>query len=227
MFLATALLRPPLALPVARETEPVRRSMTPPASPSAGSPGETAAREQAALMAAMAHGEKSALAGLYDQLSRPLYSLALRVTNDRAEAQDIVQDVFLQLWRRADDYTPARGTVFSWAATLTRNRAIDRLRLRRRRSEIVQTSAADIHGGDTGADDLTSADTLWLREKATAVRSALTALAPDQRAAIELAFFSGLTQQQIAEKLGEPLGTVKARIRRGLLKLRETLSARL
>jgi RNA polymerase sigma-70 factor (ECF subfamily) len=227
MFLATTILRHPLALPAANEARLVRLAMTPSASPSADSPGEFSARDQAGLMAAMARGEKSALAGLYDQLSRPLYSLALRVTNDRAEAQDIVQDVFLQLWHRAADYTPARGTVFSWAATLTRNRAIDRLRLRRRRSEIVQTSAADIHGGDTGADDLTSADTLWLREKATAVRSALTALAADQRTAIELAFFGGLTQQQIAERLGEPLGTVKARIRRGLLKLRETLSARL
>ncbi|MBI2516423.1 MAG: sigma-70 family RNA polymerase sigma factor [Opitutae bacterium] len=198
--------------------------MTPPASPSAT---DEAARAQAELLAAMARGDKSALARLYDLLSRPLYSLALRVTNDSAEAQDIVQDVFLQLWHKAADYSPARGSVFAWAATLTRNRAIDRVRMRKRRTEIVHASAADIPGGEAGAGESDSADILWIKEKAAAVRTALASLDTPQRSAIELAFFGGLTQQQIAERLGEPLGTVKARIRRGLLKLRETLSARL
>lgn len=186
-----------------------------------------AAREQARLMQAMAAGDKQALGRLYDQLSRPLYALALRVTNDSAEAQDIVQDVFLQLWHKAADYSPGRGSVFAWAATLTRNRAIDRIRMRQRRAEIVNESAADIHGGETGASETTSADQLWLAEKAGAVRSALAALAPEQRTALELAYFGGLTQQEIAARLNEPLGTVKARIRRGLLRLRDTLSVRL
>lgn len=186
-----------------------------------------AAREQARLMQAMAAGDKQALGRLYDQLSRPLYALALRVTNDSAEAQDIVQDVFLQLWHKAADYSPGRGSVFAWAATLTRNRAIDRIRMRQRRAEIVNESAADIHGGETGASETTSADQLWLAEKAGAVRSALAALAPEQRVALELAYFGGLTQQEIAARLNEPLGTIKARIRRGLLRLRDTLSVRL
>lgn len=189
--------------------------------------GDEQAREHAALLQAMARGEKTALARLYDLLSRPLYGLALRVTGDAAEAQDIVQDVFLQLWNRSLDYSPTRGTVFAWAATLTRNRAIDRVRMRKRRAEIVQASAADIHGGDTGASETTSADQLWITEKAGAVRTALAGLAPEQQKALELAYFGGLTQQEIAAKLNEPLGTVKARIRRGLLKLRETLSSRL
>jgi RNA polymerase sigma-70 factor (ECF subfamily) len=183
-----------------------------------------AARAQADLMLAMARRDKAALAGLYDALSRPLYSLALKVTNDSADAQDIVQDVFLQLWLKAADYTPARGSVFSWAATLTRNRAIDRIRMRRRRAEIIHESAPDIPGNDTSEG--TAADALGLREQATAVRSALTALPHEQRSAIELAFFNGLTQTEIATRLHEPLGTVKARIRRGLLKLRDTLSTR-
>ncbi len=183
-------------------------------------------REQADLMLAMARRDKSALSRLYDALSRPLYSLALKVTNDSAEAQDIVQDVFLQLWQKAADYTPARGSVFSWAATLTRNRAIDRIRMRRRRAEIITESGSEIHGGVSGAEAATAAESLGMQEQATAVRAALGGLAPEQRSAIELAFFSGLTQQEIAARLNEPLGTIKARIRRGLLKLRDSLSLR-
>jgi RNA polymerase sigma-70 factor (ECF subfamily) len=133
--------------------------------------------------------------------------------------------VFLQLWNKAADFDPVRGNYFSWAATLTRNRALDRVRMRQRRSEIVHASAPDILP-DAG-EGFDSADTLWLREKADAVRAALTSLPAEQKGAIELAFFNGLTQQQIAEKLGEPLGTVKARIRRGLLRLRESLAHRL
>lgn len=183
------------------------------------------AAEHRALAAALARGDKAALGRLYDLLAKPLYSLALRVTNDPAEAQDVVQDVFLQLWNKAADYEPSRGNYFSWAATLTRNRALDRVRMRARRQEIVQASAPDILPADNA--DLDSSDSLWLREKATAVRSALGALPAEQKGAIELAFFNGLTQQEIAQKLGEPLGTVKARIRRGLLRLRESLSSRL
>lgn len=197
----------------------------PPASDQSGPDGDPAS-EQLQLAAAMARGEKAALARLYDLLGRPLYSLALRVTNDPAEAQDVVQDVFLQLWNKAADYQPARGSFFAWAATLTRNRALDRVRMRKRRGEIIRDSAADIHPGQD-APETDSGDALWMREKALAVRTALAGLPDEQRTAIELAFFSGLTQQQIAEQLGDPLGTVKARIRRGLLRLRDTLASRL
>lgn len=183
------------------------------------------AEEHRTLAAALTRGDKAALARLYDLLAKPLYSLALRVTNDSAEAQDVVQDVFLQLWNRAAAFDPARGTYFSWAATLTRNRALDRVRTRQRRSEIVNASAPDILPTDN--NDLDSGDALWLREKAASVRAALGSLPSEQKSAIELAFFRGLTQQQIAEQLGEPLGTVKARIRRGLLRLRESLSTQL
>jgi RNA polymerase sigma-70 factor, ECF subfamily len=186
---------------------------------------DDAAREHARLAAAMAGGDREALGQLYDLLAKPLYSLALRVTGDTSEAQDVVQDVFVQLWHKAADYDPARGSYFSWAATLARNRSLDRIRMRKRRSEIIQTSAADI--GPAGDANLGSDDALWLREKAAAVRAALRVLPPEQRQAIELAFFGGLTQQEISARLGDPLGTVKARIRRGLLRLREALSNRL
>ena len=195
--------------------------MTSPASTSAN---DEQAREYAALLSAMARGEKAALGRLYDLLAKPLYSLAYRVLNDRAEAQDIVQDVFLQLWNKAAVYETNRGSVFAWAATLTRNRAIDRVRMRKRRAEIIAESAAEIH---EVAPSSSGADNLWLQEQVGAVRTALTTLAPEQKAAIELAFFTGLTQQEIAAQLNEPLGTIKARIRRGLLKLREALPARL
>jgi RNA polymerase sigma-70 factor (ECF subfamily) len=184
------------------------------------------ARLQAGLLQAMARGDKAALAQLYDALGKPLYSLAYRVLNDASEAQDIVQDVFVQMWHKAATYDTSRGSVFGWAATLTRNRAIDRVRMRKRRAELLAESAPDLQPASP-AGDSDSAASLWIQEKAGAVRAALTQLAPDQQKAIELAFFSGLTQQEIAAKLSEPLGTIKARIRRGLLKLRETLPARL
>ncbi len=174
----------------------------------------------------MARGDKSALGRLYDLLSRPLYSLALRILNDSSEAQDIVQDVFLQIWQKAGTYDNRRGSVFGWAATLTRNRAIDRVRMRKRRTELLAGSAFDLQPVPV-AGDLDSGAALWIQEKARAVRGALEKLAPDQQKAIELAFFSGLTQLEIAGKLNEPLGTIKARIRRGLLKLKENLSTRL
>jgi RNA polymerase sigma-70 factor (ECF subfamily) len=182
-------------------------------------------REQAELLAGMARGDKSALAALYDQLSGPLYSLAFRVLNDASEAQDVIQDVFLQMWHKAGTYETSRGTVFTWAATLTRNRAIDRVRMRKRRAELLADSAPELQPSALAGDD--SAGSLWAQEKAGAVRAALAALAPEQKKAVELAFFGGLTQQEIASRLNEPLGTIKARIRRGLLKLRETLPARL
>jgi RNA polymerase sigma-70 factor (ECF subfamily) len=181
---------------------------------------------QLRLIAAMARGDKDALAGLYDQLSGPLYSLAYRMLGDAGEAQDLVQDIFLQVWRTAGTFDSARGTVFSWMATLTRNRAIDRIRMRKRRSELLANAAPELQPAAlSGESD--SAGSLWLREKAAAVRAALAGLAPDQQQAIELAYFSGLTQQEIAARLNEPLGTIKARIRRGLLRLKDRLPSRL
>jgi RNA polymerase sigma-70 factor (ECF subfamily) len=185
--------------------------------------GEDRNQQQAGLLAAMARGEKAALSALYDQLSGPLYSLAYRMLADPTEAQDLIQDIFLQAWRTAGSYDPGRGSVFSWLATLVRNRAIDRIRMRQRRAELLSQAAPDLQPA-SGED---SSGSLWRHEKAEAVRSALAGLAADQQQAIELAYFSGLTQQEIAARLDEPLGTIKARIRRGLLKLKDLLPARL
>lgn len=188
--------------------------------------GDNRGRDQIHLIAAMARGEKAALAALYDQLSGPLYSLACRILTDATEAQDLIQDIFLQAWRTAGSYEPDRGSVFSWLATLVRNRAIDRIRMRQRRSELLADAAPDLQPSLPAGNDEAGAN-VSQREQADTVRAALSGLPTDQQRAIELAFFSGLTQQEIAARLNEPLGTVKARIRRGLLKLKERLPSRL
>lgn len=180
--------------------------------------------DESELVRRMAQGDRTACAALYDRLSRPLYSVALRILNDPAEAEDIVQDVFVSLWERAASFEASRGSAFAWAVALTRNRAIDRLRMRRRRSDLLADSfAADVPGGQSSPEADTAGD-LVFKEESVAVRAALSTLPTEQVRALELAFFSGLTQQEIAVQLSEPLGTIKARIRRGLLKLRDTLT---
>ena len=180
------------------------------------------------ILQRIAAGDQAALGELYDRFSRPLFSVALRVLHDSAEAEDVLHDVFVTLWDKAANFESSRGHAFSWALTLTRNRAIDRVRSRKRRSEILTQSVPADLGYDEAADaKLDSADTLWIKEKAAAVRTAVATLPADQRQALELAYFSSLTQQQIAEKLAEPLGTIKARIRRALLKLRDVISPQL
>lgn len=189
-------------------------------------PDDDRAATDARLLRRMAAGDKSALAELYDRFSRPLYSTALHIVRDPSEAQDLVHDAFIALWEKASLFASERGTAFSWAVTFVRNRAIDRVRSRRRRAELLAASAPTDLGYDESSDADTGA-TAVLGDQARAVRAAVATLPPDQQRAVELAFFSGLTQQEIAQKLSAPLGTVKARIRRGLLKLRDTLAHRL
>lgn len=190
------------------------------------SPGERE-QEDNRLMLRMARGDRTAFAELYDRFSRPLYATALRVVNDASEAQDIVHDAFIALWEKAASFDTTRGSPFAWAVTLVRNRAIDRVRMRRRRSELLAESAPEDLGYDEDSAAAGAGEFAALGDDASAVRAAVATLPPEQKRALELAFFSGLTQQQIAEQLREPLGTVKARIRRGLLKLRDSLPRRL
>jgi RNA polymerase sigma-70 factor (ECF subfamily) len=187
---------------------------------------EMRARVNAALIRRMAGGDRDALAELYDNLSRPLYATARHILNDAAEAQDVVHDVFLSLWQNASSFDSGRGAAFSWAVTLTRNRSIDRLRTRSNRARLLGNSIPDDLGyGESGEESGSAlAD---LGDRAVAVRAAMAGLPSEQQKALELAFFSGLTQKEIAEKLSEPIGTIKARIRRGLIKLRDALANRL
>src|SRR5881227_1970742 len=170
-------------------------------------------------------GDQSAFSALYDRLSRPLYSLALRMLGDAGDAQDALQDVFLQIWSRAATYDPEQSSVFSWTVLLTLSRVIDRLRARGRRSRVVVASTEDTPTGAADASTVESAaDTVEKNDEAARVRYVLTNLPSEQREAIEMAFFEHLSHHEIAAQLGQPLGTVKARIRRGLLKLRQRLN---
>jgi RNA polymerase sigma-70 factor (ECF subfamily) len=185
------------------------------------------ARVNAELLRRMGNGDRDALAELYDLLSRPLYSTAKHILNDTAEAQDVVHDVFLTLWENAASFDSGRGSAFAWAVTLTRNRSIDRLRTRANRSRLLGHWLPDDLGYAGGNQPLAGDMSADLSERAVAVRTAIAGLPGDQKRALELAFFSGMTQKEIAEKLDEPIGTVKARIRRGLIKLRDSLAGRL
>jgi RNA polymerase sigma-70 factor (ECF subfamily) len=170
------------------------------------------------------HGDQAAFSALYDRLSGPLYSLALKMLGDASDAQDALQEVFLQIWSRARTYDPEKSSVFSWAVLLTRSRAIDRLRARDRRLRVVVGPTADegkLAEATNASTVESAADTADKNDEAAYVRSLLNNLPEEQRQAIDLAFFGHLTHHEIAARLGQPLGTIKARIRRGLLKLRE------
>ena len=174
----------------------------------------------------IAAGDSAALGEFYDRHSSTLFGLACRILGDIKEAEDVLQDVFLQLWEKAAAFNPAQGRVLAWTLTLTRNKAIDRLRAtNRRRSRLVEESSTDL-AQDYPAPTVAAADTLHVNEEGELVRRALATLPSDQRRAIELAFFDGLSQTEIATLLKEPLGTIKARIRRGMLKLRTQLKVR-
>jgi RNA polymerase sigma-70 factor (ECF subfamily) len=178
------------------------------------------------MIARIGQGDQSAFSALYDRLSGPLYSLALKMLGDTAEAQDALQDVFVQIWSRAATYDQKQSSVFSWTVLLTRSRVIDRLRARSRRLRVVvgPTDDKDIRIDVADASTVESvADTANKNDEAARVRSVLNNLPSEQREAIELAFFGHLTHHEIAARLGQPVGTVKARIRRGLLKLRQRL----
>ena len=160
------------------------------------------------------------MAVLYDRHAKAVYSVALRMLADAAEAEDVVQDVFTQAWRQAGLYDPARAPVIGWLLVMARARTLDRLRARRSRIALA----------GTGPDPATVVDLapgqdaqVIGREQGSRVRAALAALSPVQREAIELAYYKGLSQSDIAERLKQPLGTVKTRIRSGLLRLRELL----
>ena len=181
----------------------------------------------ARLLGSIAAGDSAALAELYDRFSRPLYATALRILHDPGEAQDIVHDAFVAVWEKAASFETARGTAFSWVLTLTRNRAIDRLRSRRRRHEILETSTLSDLGLDENSSGPGADRAATTADQAASLRAAVAALPVDQQRALTLAFFNGLTQEEIAAQLETPLGTIKARIRRGLLKLRDQLASRL
>lgn len=172
----------------------------------------------------MARGDASAVADLYDRHARAIYSLALRMLADGAEAEDVVQDVFTQAWRQAGLYDPARAPVIGWLLVIARARTLDRLRARRSRIGLTGEGPDPAELADVAPGQDVQAIG---REQGSRVRAALAALTAAQREAIELAYYKGLSQSDIAARLEQPLGTIKTRIRSGLLRLREILRASL
>ncbi len=173
------------------------------------------------LLRRIATGDRGAFAEFYDLYSSLMFSVAYKILNNASEAEDVLQEVFLQIWEKAGKFDPKLGKAASWAAILVRNKAIDRIRASQRRTRLAEEAGVE----QTIAGEMieTANESIHGHEKAKLIQSAMVELPTEQRRAIELAYFSGLTQNEISEKLKEPLGTVKARIRRGLLKLRDQL----
>jgi RNA polymerase sigma-70 factor (ECF subfamily) len=170
------------------------------------------------LALALRRGEQQALAELYDRYGAAVYNLVLRITRDPGVAEEVSLDSFLQIWRQANRFDADHGSLASWLFTIARSRAIDRLRAAgaTKRKEV---------------DDVTSVnpvqrpeEALELEQRRRLVRQAMTELSPAQRAALELAYYEGLSHSQIADRLGEPLGTVKTRIRQAMAIMRRTLA---
>ncbi|HEX9725829.1 MAG TPA: sigma-70 family RNA polymerase sigma factor [Vicinamibacteria bacterium] len=170
-------------------------------------------------MSRLHSGEVSSLEALYDRYSGFVHALALRVLGRTEEAEEVVQDVFWQLWKSKIRYDPAQGRFSTWLFVITRNRSLDRLRSKRR-TPSAQPLSIDAPGPAAGNDPEQSAS---IAERRRYVLSALGRLPSEQRQALELAFYQGLTHREIAERLGEPLGTIKSRIKMAMDKLRLNL----
>ena len=172
------------------------------------------------LIRRIGDGDRQSFEQFYERYCGILFSTALRVLNDPTDAEDVTQDVFVMIWNKAGMYDSSRGKPLTWAVTMTRNKAIDRLRSLQRRFRLKEEAGKEAECGDViherrPVDEVDTAETNQL------VRTAVNKLSGDQRQVIEMAYFQGLTQNEIADKLKEPLGTVKARIRRGMIKLRK------
>ena len=171
------------------------------------------------VIKAIAARDEAALALLYDRYRVVVFGLLMRILNNREEAEDVLQEVFLQVWRKADDFDETRGRPFTWLVTLARSRGIDRLRSLATRERITEAGAKEVSEEipDAASDTFKS-------EQRGLVNSALAQLPEEQKRPLMLAYFEGLTQSEIATNLGAPLGTVKTRMRSGLTKLRELLA---
>ena len=169
------------------------------------------------LIAKIASGSEDALAELYDQTNRLVFSLALRILYDRGAAEEATMDVFMQVWKQASNYSASRGTPLAWLMTMTRTRSIDKLRsMGRSRFEIEELDESESTAGSSESPE----ESALVGERRAIVRAALAELSDEQRVLIEAAYFEGLTQTEIAERFRLPLGTVKTRVRSGMIILR-------
>ena len=181
--------------------------------------------DDVALIAAMARGDERAAAHIYDRHVAVVYGLSLRIVHEVADAEEVVIEVFAQAWREASRFDGTRGSVIGWLTTITRTRALDLIRSRQRRHRATDAASTMLDAPAAMSEGFRAPDaSVEDSERASAVAEALRELPDAQRKAIELAFYEGLTHPEVAERLNEPLGTVKTRIRLGMLKLRDILA---
>jgi len=178
------------------------------------------------LLRQVGRGDRRSFEQLYERFSGVLSSIAYRMLNTQEAAEDVLQDDFVQIWKKAPLFDPARGRPMTWAVTLTRNKAIDLIRSAQRRSGLHDTMLREKRALRY-FDDRSSFDAVASDEMSKLVRAAIEKLSKEQRVAIELAFIASMTQAEIAEYLDQPLGTIKARIRLGMLALREMIEPHL
>jgi RNA polymerase sigma-70 factor (ECF subfamily) len=177
------------------------------------------------LIGRAAGGDARALEVLYDRYSGVVFSFALRIVNERALAEEILQEAFFRAWQQGGNFSAGRGTFVTWLLSITHNLAIDEIRRRRRRPQKADSEEPELVLAavpDTGAGADVESE-VWLGTLRDSIGAALAGLPPAQREPIEMAYFQGLTQREIAEALNEPLGTIKTRMRLGLQKLRDAL----
>lgn len=179
------------------------------------------------LVARLADGDDDAIGALYDRFGRLVYALALRITRDATTAEEVTQEAFVRLWRSAASFVAERGSVQTWLMRITHNLALNEIRRRQSRPVVAERFDWEVEGAQLESQDASGdpETVAWERQRASLVRGALDQLPTPQRRAIELAYFGGLSQAEIAAALGEPLGTVKGRMRAGMQRLREVLSA--
>lgn len=178
------------------------------------------------LLRSMTQGDAAAMSALYDRYAPGIMGLAMRITRETADAEEVVVDTFAQAWRDAGRFDTGRGSVAAWLATIARSRALDLMRSRARRTRLTDTASIlpEADAAFAGSQPPSPMGALLADERTTLIRKALVALPPAQSRVLEMGYFEGLSQSEIAERLGEPLGTVKTRMRLALQKLRDLLA---
>jgi RNA polymerase sigma-70 factor, ECF subfamily len=186
---------------------------------------ESEKRADIQLMMRIAAGEEHAFTEIYRRYSPGLFGMALRILNDAKEAEDVLQEGFTSMWRRASSFDPERSSPFAWAVMIVRHKAIDKLRVRSRFEKLTERVLGEF--GDAEPEENEANLDPVFRDRRTHLQNALQRIPDEQRQAVELAFFSGMTHEEISQQLETPLGTIKARIRRGLIRLRSFIKEEL
>ncbi|MDB6172858.1 MAG: sigK [Chthoniobacteraceae bacterium] len=200
-------------------------------------PKESTADADASLIELISKGDERAFMELYERFSRPLYSLAFKILQNPQDSEDVLQLTFLQIWKKAGSFQSGRATVFTWIVIIMRSKAIDRVRQRLRHNRLAEEQAREHQTTPSAPGQIATAllsnhgaesttDNVSQQERKEAILKALEKIPSEQRDAIEMAFFKGLTQIEISDALRTPLGTIKARIRRGMLRMRDALEGR-